>query len=93
MNIMATKKPYSRHTNSADRRKYEGPPVTSIQPIVKPVHKKGATVPGIQPVTQPSTNDKPPANTQPPSDSQPPSNNQPSTDKPKPETSGTESSK
>ena len=90
---MATKKPYSRHTTSADRRKNEGATVPSIQPIIKPDHDSGATVPGIQPVTQPPTNDKPPANTQPLPDSQPPSSNQPPTDKPKPETSETESSK
>ena len=91
---MATKKPYSRHTNSADRKIDEGgAQVPSIQPIAKPDQEKGAPVPGIQPVTQPPTNDKPPANTQPSPDSQSPSSNQPSTDKPKPETSGTESSK
>ncbi len=90
---MATKKPYSRHTNSADRRKYEGTPVPSIQPIVKPDHNKGTTVTVIQPVSQPPTSDKRPAGTQSSPHSQHPSSNQPSTDKPKPETSGQVSSK
>ena len=90
---MASKKPYSRHTNPADRKIDEGAPVPSMQPIVKPDNTKDATVPGIQPIIKPPTSDKPPVSTQLSPDSQPPASNQPSTDKPKPETSGTESSK
>ncbi len=80
---MATKKSYSRHTNSADRRKGKGATGPSIQQIVKPDHDSGATVPGIQPVPQSPTNDKPSVNTKPSPDSQPSSSNQPSTYKPK----------
>ncbi len=74
---MATKKPYSRHTNSADRRKYEGTPVTSTQQNVKPGHKPGT---------------HPPAGTQPPADTQPsPTGTQPAPATPKP--SGDKSTK
>ncbi len=78
---MATKKPYSRHTNSADRRKYEGTPVPSIQPIVKPNHKKDAPVPQPPMRTQHSVNPKPPTV------------NQTSTASPTPKHEGTESAK
>ncbi len=90
---MASKKPYSRHTNPADRKIDEGARVPSGQPIVNPDHTKGATVPGIQPVTQPSGDTSPPTGRPPLADPQPPTGNQPATDKPKPEPSGTESSK
>ena len=89
---MATKKPYTRHTNSADRRIDQGAQIPGIQPIVKPEHTKGAPVPGIQPMIKPPISDKPPASTQPSPDPQPPpTSNQPAPAKPKP--SGTESTK
>lgn len=90
---MATKKPYSRHTNSADRRKDEGAPVPSGQPIVKPDYKKGTTVPGGQPVTQPSPKTSPSADTQPSVNPKPPTVNQPTSDSPNPKPEGTESAK
>jgi hypothetical protein len=97
---MASKKPYSRHTNPADRKIDEGALVPGIQTVVapEPDAEKGALVPGIQVVTQPPTSDQPAGdiqtpNTQPSRDSEPSATNQPVTDTPKPETSGTESSK
>ncbi len=90
---MASKKPYSRHTNPADRKIDEGARVPSIQPIVEPEYIKGANVPGIQPVTQPSGDTSPPTGTPPPVDPQSPTGNQHANDTPKPESSGTESTK
>ena len=86
---MATKKPYSRHTNSADRRKDEGAPVPGGQPIVK----KGATVPGRHPVLQPSPETSPSANIQPSVNPKPPAVNQPTSDSPNPKPEGIESAK
>ena len=78
---MATKKPYSRHTNSADRRKYEGAPVPSKQPIVKTNLKKAAPIPQPPVRTQHSVNPKPPTV------------NQPTLDSPTSKPEGTESAK
>lgn len=90
---MATKKPYSRHTNSADRRKDEGAPVPSIQPIAKPDQEKGAPVPGIQPITQPSPETSPSTDTQSSANPKPPTGNQPTSDSPNPKPEETKPAK
>ena len=90
---MASKKPYSRHTNPTDRKIDQGAQGPSIQPIVKPDHERGAPVPSIQPITQPPAETSPSADTQPSANPKPPTANQPTSDSPNPKPAGTESAK
>ena len=65
---MANKKPYSRDTNPADRKKDKGgAPKLQIPPIVKPDHKPGTQPPAD--TQRPSTRTQPaPAKPKPPAD-------------------------